>query len=107
MGKKDFEKIIEEISRILKNNHKDFRGIYFYGSRVREDAGIRSDYDIAIVFDRDINWKFENEILDTLYNFIIDNDIIIDCKIYSAKEISNPMTPLRQNIKNEGILYGV
>jgi len=37
----------------------------------------------------------------------LKNDIIIDCKVYSEKEISNPETPLRSNIKKEGLYYGV
>lgn len=107
MSKKDFENIIEKISEKLKKQYNDFKGIYFYGSRAREDSGLFSDYDIVILFEREIDWKFENEILNIVYDFLVMNDIIIDCKVYSEKEISNPATPLRMNIKKEGLLYGI
>jgi predicted nucleotidyltransferase len=95
------------MSKTLKKKYNDFRGIYFYGSRARGDSNSYSDYDIVTVFERTIDWKFENEVLNIIYDFIVDNDIIIDCKVYSVNEISNPVTPLRINIKKEGQLYGV
>jgi len=107
MIKTNFKNIIKEISAILKNSYKDFKGIYFYGSRARGDSAMHSDYDIVIIFEREINWKFENEIINIVYDFTLNNDIIIDCKVYSEKEISNPETPLRSNVKNEGLFYGV
>ena len=107
MNNKDFGIIIKKIAQTLKNKYNDYRGIYFYGSRVRGDNGLRSDYDIVIVFERKIKWEFENEVLNVVYDYLVDNDIVIDCRVYQEMEISNPATPFRLNVKKEGTFYGI
>lgn len=62
MAEKLNEDIINEIKAELKSNYPDFRGIYLFGSRARGDYQIDSDYDLAFVFDRKIDWKFKDEI---------------------------------------------
>lgn len=36
---------------------------------------------------------------------MVQYDIIIDSHIYNYKDIIDPITPFRKNIKNEGIYY--
>lgn len=107
MIKTNFDSIIDKIKQTLSERYEDFKGIYFYGSRVRGDNNQDSDYDIVIVFDREIDWKFKNEVRSIVYLFMVENDLLIDCKVISQKGISDPSTPFEVNVKKEGIYYGV
>ena len=60
--------------------YNSYRGAYFYGSRVKNIHSTDSDFDV-------------------------ENDIIIDAHIYQINDILDPISPFRQNVKNEGIFY--
>ena len=107
MKREYIDKIIREISKELKSKYDDFRGIYLFGSQARNDGHKDSDIDIAIIFDREIDRKFKDEIVGLIYEYEVINDLIIDSFIFKFKDILNPITPLRLNIKNEGIFYEV
>jgi len=100
------KKVIKELSEILRDKYSDFKGIYFFGSRAKGDYDAYSDYDLVIVFDRKIDRKFKDEIRKIVYEFDLRYDIIIDSHIHSHEEILKPVTPFRENVKNEGIFYG-
>ncbi|MBU2446826.1 MAG: nucleotidyltransferase domain-containing protein [Bacteroidetes bacterium] len=104
--KEKIEKVIKELSEILRDKYSDFNGIYFFGSRVKGGSDEFSDYDIAIVFDRIIGRKFKDEIRKIVYDLELKYEIIIDSHIYSHFEILKPITPFRENVKNHGIFYG-
>lgn len=99
------DKIIREISRELKNKYSDFYGIYFFGSRSRGEGNEDSDIDIAVLFDRTIDWKFEREIFDLVCDYNVKYDTIIDTKVFAKNEILKPITRFRNIVKTEGILY--
>ncbi|OGU14259.1 MAG: hypothetical protein A2X61_16735 [Ignavibacteria bacterium GWB2_35_12] len=99
--------IIKELLSDLKQKYPDFNGIYLFGSRVRSDFHIDSDYDIAILFDRIVNQRFKDEVIDIIYNYILEFDIFIDVHIFNSQDIINPLTPFRTNIKKEGVFYEV
>ncbi len=99
--------IIREISDRLKINYVDFMGIYFYGSRVRGDSKSDSDYDLLFVFNRNVNWKFKEEIRHIIYGYEDKYDIVLDAKIISSSEIDMNRMPLIQDIKRYGIFYGI
>ena len=101
------DKIIREISKELKSKYDDFRGIYLFGSQARNDGHKDSDIDIAIIFDREIKSSFRDEIGSIIYNYDLKYDIFFDDMIYNQKDIFSPKTPIRENIKNEGIFYGI
>jgi predicted nucleotidyltransferase len=103
---KKFNNLINELSKILKEKYPDFKGIYFYGSRARGDFTKDSDYDVMYVFDREIDWRFEYEVKDIIYDYELKYEFFLDNKIYSYKDMQNPSTPFRLNVKSEGIFYG-
>ena len=108
MNDKEFEKILSELNVRLKVKHSDFKGLYFYGSRARGKGEKYSDYDIVFIFERDvIGRKLRDEVISIVYDYEIENDIIVDIKVYPFKFIQQPITPFHQNIKTEGIFYGV
>jgi predicted nucleotidyltransferase len=107
INKEFIDQIISEISRELKSKYDDFRGIYLFGSYSRNEQHKDSDIDIAILFDREIDREFKDEIIGTIYEFEVKNDLIIDSFMFNFTDILNPITPLRLNIKNEGVFYEV
>ena len=102
-----FEKIIEQINKKLKFKYKSFKGSFFYGSRVKKKESSDSDYDLVLAFDKDIDWRAKKEIYGIISDFEVDYDILIDVHIYKLNDILDPITPYRQNVKNDGIFYGV
>jgi predicted nucleotidyltransferase len=100
-------KIIKEISDNLKNKYSDFRGMYLFGSRAKGTYNADSDLDLLLIFDKEIDWRFKQEIYDFIYDYDLKYDTIIDTKIYSHSDIINPITPFRDIIKKEGIFYGI
>jgi predicted nucleotidyltransferase len=102
-----FSKVVQELSTKLKNKYLDLKGIYFFGSWFRGDYYKDSGYDIAIVFNRKIDWKFEDEITSIIYDLELKYNLLLDHYIFNYLDILNPITPLRDNIKNEGIYYAI
>lgn len=101
------ENIISELKKVIKGHHPEFEGIYFYGSRMKGDSTTYSDYDFALVFNRNVDRKFRDKILEIVYELELKYDVLLDVKVYSSNDIQNPITPFRVCIKAEGIFYGV
>ena len=98
-------KKIEEIRNELKGKYPDFRGIYLFGSRARGDFNEDSDYDILLAFDRKIDSKFEEKIIRDICKYDVEYNVFLDTQIYDLNDILNPITPFRNNVKEEGIYY--
>ncbi len=98
-------RIINEIRDELKSLYPDFRGIYLFGSHARGDANDDSDIDLAIIFDRVIDWKFKDDVRDLIIEKEIFYGVIIDSHFYRAQNLIDPETPLREHIKIEGIFH--
>lgn len=98
---------IKELNDMLKIKFPDFVGTYFFGSRAFGYEEKDSDYDIAIIFERKIDWKFEAKISEYMVDLMLKYNIVVDCKIYSSNDISNPITDFRRMIKEKGIFYNV
>ena|SRR5690606_247074 len=105
--KKNFEQFINTVGKILKEKYSDFKGIYLYGSRARGDFNKDSDYDVVYLFDREIDWRFEYEVKDIIYDYELKYEIFLDNKIYNYKDIQEPSTPFRINVKRDGVFYGI
>ncbi|MBM2815529.1 MAG: transf 2 protein [Ignavibacteria bacterium] len=99
------EKIINALKDELKRDYPDFKGIYFFGSRARGDYNDDSDYDLVLVFDRVIDWRFKDNLRRRVIDYEIDYSILIDSHIYNYQDIIEPITPFREKVKNEGIYY--
>jgi len=99
--------IINDLKTLLKNKYSEFEGVYFFGSRAKGNATAKSDYDLALIFSREIDRSFRDEVIELVYELDLKYDVILDVKVFSANDILYPITPFRYNIKNEGIYYGV
>jgi len=101
------EEIISKLNEQLKKSYPDFKGLYFYGSRAAGKSTKDSDYDIVFLFERKkIDRSLKDEIINLVYDFELDHDIIIDSRVYSFNSIQDPTTPYRLNVKTEGVFYG-
>ena len=78
----DINKLIHELNLKLKKNYPDYNGVYFHGSRLKGKAQDDSDYDLVFIFDREIDWKFEEEIWRIVYNYDLKYNVVIDARIY-------------------------
>jgi predicted nucleotidyltransferase len=94
-------KIIDELKSELKLKYPDFRGIYLFGSHARGDFNENSDYDLACIFDRRIENRFKEEIIDLIYEIELKEDIFLDTHIFNINDINKTITPLIENIKNQ------
>ena len=106
MNLEKIENIIKQISTSLKIKYSDFLGVYFYGSRARGDYISDSDYDLVFVFQREITWRFKEEVRHLIYEYEDKFDIFIDAKVISSKEINLNRMPFIENVKKEGVFYG-
>jgi uncharacterized protein len=99
------EKIINELKAELKAKYPDFKGIYLFGSRARGDYHEDSDYDLAIIFDKELDWRFKDEVRKIISKLMILHNVIIDNPFFNSKDISYPINPITEKIKYEGIYY--
>lgn len=104
---KPFNDILASINSQIKAKYKDFAGVYLFGSRAKGTGTKESDYDTAFIFNGKVDRKLKNEIISLVYDYEVDNDIIIDVLVYNKQEIENPSTPFRYNVRSEGKFYGV
>ncbi len=107
MSKNKDIKIINEINRVLKSQYNDFKGTYFFGSRLKGNNLPDSDYDLLFVFDRDIDYSFKREIRDIIYDFMLRYDIVIDSKIFSEHSMKVPNMPFTEGVKQKGSYYAI
>lgn len=106
MSKELINKVIKELSEELKSKYPDYHGIYLFGSQARGDAGENSDYDLAITFTKKIDLYFKDEIRRIIARSMTEHELILDCVIFNISDLINPTTPLRANVREEGIFYG-
>jgi len=103
MGKK--EKILEKIIGVVDKNAPDSE-VYLYGSQARGRTKKLSDWDLLILVNRPgISFDLETKFMNEFYELELETGEIISPLIYSKTDwISKySITPLFENIKNEGI----
>lgn len=101
----DINKLIEDLNIHLKKLYPDYKGVYFHGSRFKETQVQDSDYDLVFIFDRVVDWKFEDEIWSIIYKYDLKYNIVIDARIYNSKEIKTPLTPFKENVLTNSKYY--
>ena len=103
MKKKDKE-MLESLNQKIRSEYRDFRGSYFFGSRVNGNFRPNSDYDIVLLFDK-IEREKELEICGIIGELEYKYDIFIDMKILTKEEFEyNPF--FYEEVTTKGIFYG-
>ena len=103
MGKK--EEILQKIIKVVNNNAPDSE-VYLYGSQARGSAKKISDWDLLILLHRPkISFDLEIKFMNEFYDLELETGEIISPLIYSMTDWNSKysITPLFENIKNEGI----
>ena len=77
-----------------------------FGSVARGTAHAESDIDLLILVDGPLTAETKNAIHDSLYEVMLDYDILISLIIKSRQQWNSPLArilPLHQNIEKEGV----
>ena len=80
--------------------------VYLYGSRARGNAKKISDWDLLVLLNSPyLSFDFETKIMDSFYDLELETGEIISPLIYEKKDWfeKHSITPLFENIENEGI----
>jgi predicted nucleotidyltransferase len=99
------EKILQRIIMVVDKNAPDSE-VYLYGSQARGNAKKLSDWDLLILLNRpSISFDLETKFMDEFYDLELETGEVISPLIYSKSDWNNnyPITPLFENITNEGI----
>lgn len=99
------ELILKRIITVVDKNAPDSE-VYLYGSQARGNSKKLSDWDLLILLNNpNISFDFETQFMDDFYDLELETGEIISPLIYSKKDWNNnySITPLFENIKNEGI----
>jgi len=104
----NIDSLIKDIGDHVKKHFDDFIGLYFFGSRSKENGGTNeeSDYDFLLIFDHELHWQEKNCLYDLIADIEVQEGIVIDAKIYYEQELKTQWTPFRQKVLEEGIFYG-
>jgi uncharacterized protein len=99
------QNIIERIVKQIRETEPDAE-VILYGSYARGEQTKESDIDLLILLDKD-NLVFEDKtkISFPLYHIEFDTGVIISPLVMSKSKwhTKHSITPLYQNIKNEGV----
>ncbi|GAF78765.1 unnamed protein product, partial [marine sediment metagenome] len=83
----DIKLLIQQVNKLIKSHFADFKGTYFFGSRVHNNFTEDSDYDLLLTFEHKLNWKEKNLIYDIIADIEMKERIIIDIKTYYDREL--------------------
>jgi len=103
----DIGTLIKGINTSLKDTFHDYRGVYFFGSRLRGENQDFSDYDMVFVFQTQPGWRKKDRIRTIVYQKELEYNIVIDGKYYAQHDIENYQTPFLETVYKEGAFYGV
>jgi uncharacterized protein len=85
----DNQTILKDLKDLLQSRYGDaVIKVILFGSRVDDQAPEYSDYDILIVFGKDIDWRMEKEIIALCYDIDLKYDIVTDIKIISRNDLN-------------------
>ena len=99
------KRILKRILGVVNKNAPDSE-IYLYGSQARGEAKTLSDWDLLILLNsQNISFDFETKFMDEFYEIELEMGEIISPLIYTKADWNDnhSITPLFENIKNEGI----
>ncbi len=100
------KKILKELQSILEKNFPDIIDrIILYGSRAKGKADKYSDFDILLILNNKIDWKFEKQIQDVCWEIDYKYNILTDVKMIFKDDLNQirGKQSFILNALNEGI----
>jgi predicted nucleotidyltransferase len=98
------EVITSKVVRIIKSKDPDAT-VYLFGSRARNDAHDDSDWDFFVATNQPNPRKFEDQLIEEVYDVMLEHDELIQILAYPKKDWksgSSP-SPIYDEIRREGI----
>jgi len=102
--------IVDEIARklrdALRENVKDFEGLYVFGSQVKGVAASSNNLDIVVLFGQEY-FGMPDELFEILFQMRIDYYDVIDLDVlpYTRKELESNYL-FHDEVVNRGVFYG-
>jgi len=88
--------IIDRLNRNLSSAFKDYRGAYFFGSRLTGKHNEESDYDVVLIFD-ELDREKRLEIAGIISLIEYETNVFIDCK-YLTTSGKKSIDYIRENV---------
>jgi predicted nucleotidyltransferase len=100
-------KALQELKKRLKDTFgKELKEIRIFGSKVRGDFDSESDIDIFLVFDRKVDWEFENKVFGLAYELDLEFGVLFNIVIFSSESLREhkyKILPFVKSVKKEGV----
>lgn len=100
----DYE-LLQRCKRAIQKTVPDAQ-LILYGSRARGDANDNSDYDLLVLVNGPVDWRFERLIRDSLYDLELESDKILSVQVLPLSKWNSPVyriMPFRNNVEREGL----
>jgi predicted nucleotidyltransferase len=91
---------------LVKHFGNKIKEVILFGSQIKGAATEFSDYDVLILLRCDYDWKFRDQVTDTIYDIELEKDIIFDQHLLSENELINSprgFEPIYQNAIKNGL----
>jgi len=99
-------KLLKELKEKLKIRFPSLERIILFGSQLKSDKLLKSDIDVLLIFNQNIDWQVEKKILDEIYEIELERDVVFDAKIFSKKLINTSLyqsMPFVREVFNNGV----
>lgn len=88
--------IIEMLNSALSDKFDDYRGTYFFGSRLTGDFTKESDFDVVLLFDI-LDREKQRMIMRVVSELEYKLDVFLDCKLFTSTG-SRSIDYIRKNV---------
>lgn len=81
--------------------------VLLYGSVARGEQGAESDYDVLALTDAPLSPQEENALLDAIYEWQLEQDVIVSPLFYSRNEWDDPIrrvSPFRKEVERDAVI---
>ncbi len=98
--------LLKELKEKLKTRFPSLEQIILFGSQLKSDKLLKSDIDVLLIFNQNIDWQVEKKILDEIYEIELKRDVVFDAKIFSQKVINTSLyqaMPFVREVLNNGV----
>jgi predicted nucleotidyltransferase len=87
------KRIADLLKKHISSTYKDdIDRVLFIGSRATGTPTRNSDFDIVIILNKQTyDWRYKSNIIDTIYDFELEHNILVDVHIISNFELEHTL----------------